>query len=97
MCSSDLDTAKRFGAGNAEEATKWMLTSLTQVLTREIGHVRSQVEAVKPPDPLAAGRDPYQASDDMDDDGKDAQTAKRKRLFGGGDDPAGAEGPPGLN
>ena len=113
------DTAKRFGADNAEEATteeyeaycgatlaagkepagqtQWMLTSFMQVLTREIGHVRSQVEAVKPPDPLAAGRDPYLASDDMDDDGEGAQTAKRKRLFGDGRDPAGAWGPPGLN
>ena len=113
------DTAKRFGAGNAEEATteeyeayckatsaageepvsqtQWMLKSFMQVLTREIGHVRSQVEAAKPPDPPAAGRDPYQACDDMDDDGKDAQTAKRKRLFGGGDEPAGPEEPPGLN
>ena len=70
-----------------------MLTSFMQVLTREIGHVRNQVEADKPPDPLAAGRDPYLASDDMDDDGEGAQTAKRKRLFGDGRDPAVAWGP----
>ena len=113
------DTAKRFGAGNAEEATteeyeayckatstagkepvnqtQWMLTSFMQVLTKEIELVRSQVEAVKPPEPLAAGRDPYQSSEDMEDDGVDTQAAKRKRLFGGGDEPAGVMGPPGLN
>ena len=113
------ETARRFGADNAEEATteeyeaycgetlaagkepagrtQWMLTSFMQVLMREIGHVRSQVGVDRTPDPLAAGMDTDTASDSMDDEGEDLQAAKRKRLFGDGQSPAAAWGPPGLN
>ena len=113
------DTAKKFGAGNAEEATteeyetyckeaaaagrapesqtQWMLTGFMQVLTKEIEHVRTQVEAARPPAPIAASKDPFQASADMEDNSAEAQAPKRMRLFGGGDKPEGVTVPPGLS